>query len=263
MGGIMFRLLLTCLAAFLMVWPAPAQEKKPKEADEGHYARAEIKGQLIKMGLKEKRWNVVVKYGPGPGAFYCPLFIEDKAMKETAQRLKDKVVVVTGGIMPNPALGGLGGESFLFVPGPIILVQTLRQAPIMRDPEQVFRKARELVAALEGKNDLLKGVSRVKPDIQRDEQKRFKSARLVFANNAISADKRPARALDDSKPFFYVSVEVWAGRSQQPPADLHEFEWKGQTYQMWIRVYGSDADFIKTVRKSVDERLRGPLAPQK
>ena len=259
----LFRLLATCLAGFLMVWQAPAQEKKPKEADEGHYARAEIKGKLIKMGLKEKTWNIVVQYKPGPGAFYCPLFIEDKAMKEAAERLKDKVVIVTGDIMPNPALGGFGGESFLFVPGPIILVQTLRQAPIKRDPEAAFRKACELVVALEGKYDLLKGLSRVKPDIQRDGKKRLKSARLVFENNAVSAGKQPARALDDSKPFFFVSVEVWSGRSQQPPADLHEFEWKGKTYQMWVRVYGSDADLVKTVRKSIDEPLSGPLAPKK
>ena len=258
-----FRLLVTCLAAFLIVWQAPAPEKKPKEADEGHYARAEIKGKLVKMGLKEKTWNIVVQYKPGPGAFYCPLFIEDKAMKEAAERLKDKTVIVTGGIMPNPALGGFGGESFLFVPGPIILVETLRQAPIKRDPEAAFRKACELVAALEGKHGLLKGVSRVKPDIQRDGQKRLKSARLVFENNAVSAGKQPARALDDSKPFFFVSVEVWSGRSQQPPADLHEFEWKGKTYQMWVRVYGSDADLVKTVRKSIDEPLSGPLAPKK
>src|SRR6516225_2666114 len=146
----LFRLLATCLAGFLMVWQAPAQEKKPKEADEGHFARTEIKGKLVKMGLKEKTWNIVVQYKPGPGAFYCPLFIEDKAMKEAAERLKDKTVIVTGDIMPNPAFGGFGGESFLFVPGPIILVKTLRPAQKKRDPEAVFRNACETVAALEG-----------------------------------------------------------------------------------------------------------------
>jgi hypothetical protein len=135
--------------------------------------------------------------------------------------------------------------------------------PPERDPEEAFRKACELVAALEGKHDLLQGVSQVKPAVQRDEQKRLKSAHLVLENNAVPPGKDAAKAKDDSKPFFYVSVAVWSGRSQQPPADVHEFEWKGQTYQMWVRVYGSDAELVKAVRKSVDKPLRGPFAPKK
>ena len=130
-----------------------------------------------------------------------------------------------------------------------------------RDPEKVFHKACELVAALEGKHDLLKGVSKVKPDVQWNEQKRLKSAHLAFANNAVPPGKNAAKAKDDSQPFFYVSVEVWSGRTQSPPGNLHEFAWQGQTYQMWVRVYGSDAELVKMVRKSVDEALREPLPP--
>jgi uncharacterized protein (TIGR03066 family) len=128
-----------------------------------------------------------------------------------------------------------------------------------RDPEEAFGKACALVAALEGKHDLLKGVSTVKPAIQRDEHKRLKSGQLAFENNAVPPGKNDAKAKDDSKPFFYVSVQLWSGRSQSPPANLHEFKWQGQTYQMWLRVYGSDAELVKMVRKLVDERLREPL----
>jgi hypothetical protein len=128
-----------------------------------------------------------------------------------------------------------------------------------RDPEKAFRKARDLVAALEGKHALLKGVSKVKPGVERDGKKQLKSAHFVFENNAVPPGKNPARAKDDSKAFLYVSVAVWAGRTPAPPADLREFEWKGQTYQMWVRVEGSDADLVKAVRKSVE----APFAPKK
>lgn len=128
-----------------------------------------------------------------------------------------------------------------------------------RDPEEVFRKACDLVAALEGKHDLLKGVAKVKPAVQWDERKRLKSAHLSFENNAVPPGKNDAKAKDDSQPFFYVSVQVWSGRTQSPPANLHEFEWQGRTYQMWVRVYGSDAELVKKVHKSVDEPLREPL----
>jgi uncharacterized protein (TIGR03066 family) len=127
-----------------------------------------------------------------------------------------------------------------------------------RDPEEAFAKACTLVAALEGKHDLLKGVSAVKPAVQRDEHKRLKSGELTFANNAVLPGKNDAGAKDGSKPFFYISVQLWSGRSQSPPASLYEFEWQGQTYQMWLRVYGSDAELVNAVRKSVNERLREP-----
>jgi hypothetical protein len=128
-----------------------------------------------------------------------------------------------------------------------------------RDPEEVFRKAGERVAAWEGKHDLLKGVSRVKPVVQRDEQKRLKSAYHTFENNVVPPGKNGARAKDDSRPFFYVSVQAWSGRTPSPPANLYEFKWQGQTYQMWVRVYGSDAGLVERVRKSVEEPLREPL----
>ena len=127
-----------------------------------------------------------------------------------------------------------------------------------RDPEDAFAKACALVAALEGKHDLLKGVSTIKPTMQRDKNNRLTAGALVFANNAAPPGKNDATAKDDSKPFFYVSVQLWSGRTQSPPANLYEFEWQGQTYQMWLRVHGSDAELVNTVRKSVNERLREP-----
>lgn len=131
-----------------------------------------------------------------------------------------------------------------------------------RDPEKVFHKACERLVALEAKHDLLKGVSDVKPVVERDEKERLKSARLVFEVNAVLRGKEAAKAKDDSKPFFCASVELWSGRTPTPPGGLHEFAWKGQTYQMWVRVYGSDAALIKTVRKSVDESVFEPLVPE-
>ena len=128
-------------------------------------------------------------------------------------------------------------------------------APTEHNPEEAFQKACERLIALEAKHDLLKGISQVKSIVERDEKARFKSARLVFARNATSPGKEDAKAKDDSKPFFYVSVEVWSGRTQSPPGGLHEFEWKGQTYQMWVRVYGSDTDLVKAVRKTIEEPL--------
>jgi hypothetical protein len=128
-----------------------------------------------------------------------------------------------------------------------------------RDPEDAFAKACALVATLEGKLDLFKGVSTVKPAIQRDENKRLTAGQLVFANNAASPGKNAAKAKDDSKPFFYISVELWSGRTQSPPGNLYEFQWQGHTYQMWVRVYASEAELVKMVRKLVDDRLREPL----
>jgi hypothetical protein len=131
-----------------------------------------------------------------------------------------------------------------------------------RDPEVLFRKACERLVALEARHDLLKGVSRVKPSIERDEKGRLKSARFLFEHNALPPGTGPAQPQDTSEPFFYASIQVWSGRTQQPPANLHEFEWKGQTYQMWVQVYGSDADLVKAVRKAVDEPLLEPPAPR-
>ncbi len=127
-----------------------------------------------------------------------------------------------------------------------------------RDPERVFRKACEQLVALERKHDLLKGVSEAKPVVERDEKERPKSASLVFERNALPPGKGPAKAKDGSRPFLYVSIQVWSGRSQQPPADLHEFEWKGQTYQTWVRVFGSDADLVKAIRRAVDVQQLEP-----
>jgi hypothetical protein len=127
-----------------------------------------------------------------------------------------------------------------------------------RDPEEAFRSACAWLTALEAKHGLLKGVAEVKPVIERDEQGRLASARLVFERNAVPPDKGPAQPKDAAKPFVYVSIQVWSGRSQQPPGNMHEFPWKGQTYQMWMRVFASDTAFVQAVRKSVDEQLNAP-----
>jgi hypothetical protein len=132
-----------------------------------------------------------------------------------------------------------------------------------RDPEKVFAKACEWLSALESKQPQLKGVSHVKPVIERDEKNRLKSADFVFEQNAIPPGKGPAKPKDESKPFVYVSIQAWAGRTQQPPAGLCEFEWNQQIYQMWVRVFASDADLVKAVRKTVEEPLREPPAPKK
>ena len=108
-----------------------------------------------------------------------------------------------------------------------------------RDPEKVFQKARAGLLELEPKYGLRKGVTEVKPVIERDERGwRLKEARLVFERNAVPLGKG-IKARDESSPFVYVSIQVWAGRTQQPPGDLFEFQWKDQTYQMWVRVFGS------------------------
>ena len=96
---------------------------------------------------------------------------------------------------------------------------------------------------------------RFKPVVQRDEHQRLKSADFAFENNAVPPGKNAAKAKDDSRPFFYVSVQLWSGRTQSPPANLYEFQWQGQTYQMWVRVYGSNAELVKMIRKSIDEPL--------
>ena len=127
-----------------------------------------------------------------------------------------------------------------------------------RDPERAFRKACAQLVVLERKHDLLKGVAEAKPVLERDEKEQWKSASLVFERNALPPGKGPAQPKDKSKPFLYVSIEVWSGRTQQPPADLHEFEWKGQTYQMWVRVFGSDAELVKTIRRATDVKVLEP-----
>jgi hypothetical protein len=128
-----------------------------------------------------------------------------------------------------------------------------------RDPERAFRKACEQFVVLERKHDLLKGASEAKPVLERDEKGRLKSAALVFERNALPPGKGPAKPKDESRPFLYVSIQVWSGRSQQPPADLHEFEWNGQTYQMWVRVFGSDGELVNAVRRAADvKRLEPP-----
>jgi hypothetical protein len=131
-------------------------------------------------------------------------------------------------------------------------------APEFRDPEQVFAKACAQLLALERKHDLLKGVSEAQPVLERDEKLRPKSASLVFERNALPPGKGPAKPMDGSRPFIYVSIQVWSGRSQQPPADLLEFEWKGQTYQMWVRVFASDAELVKVIRRAVDVKQLEP-----
>ena len=127
-----------------------------------------------------------------------------------------------------------------------------------RDPQEVFRKVWKAVSALEAKHPLLKEISAFDPVIERDEEKGLRSAEFIFSNNALPPGKEPAKAKDAGKPFFYVSVQVWVGNSDQPAAGMHQFRWKGETYQMWVRVFGSDPKLVETVRKTADEAASGP-----
>ncbi|MCI0638948.1 MAG: hypothetical protein L0Y72_22950 [Gemmataceae bacterium] len=108
------------------------------------------------------------------------------------------------------------------------------------DPQEVFRLACDRLKNLEAKHAALKGVSKVKPRLEFDDSK-LKSAGFVFEENAVPPGKNPAKAKDEAKPFFYVSISIWSGQSQQPPAGLYGFQWKGQEYQAWVQVYGSEA----------------------
>ena len=127
------------------------------------------------------------------------------------------------------------------------------------DPQQVFQSAIDRLKDLEAKHGALKGVSEVKPRLQLDDSKRLKSTDFVFEQNVVPPGKNPAKAKDEAMPFVYVSVQVWSGHSQQPPAGLRAFKWKGKEYAAWVQVYGSDADLVKAVRKAVDEPMLAPL----
>lgn len=184
---------------------------------------------LMLLGEKDEAIKELERLFAAHGAKF-----EESAKKEYAERLK----AAKGGAPPAP-------------PPPPAVDQ--------RDPEDVFRKACERLVALEAKHDLLKGVSEVKPLVERDEKGQLKSSRLVFERNAVPPGKGDATAKDESKPFIYVSIQMWSGRSQQPPGDLHVFEYKGVTYQMVVPVFGSDAELVKAIRKAVIEPLSAPV----
>jgi len=139
----------------------------------------------------------------------------------------------------------------------------LSYAPERRDPYESFRNACERLVALEARYDLLKGLSEVKPVTGRDEKNRLVAARFDFERNAAPPDKKyAARAKDESKPFVYLSVGFFSGLSMQPSPDMIAFEWKGQTYQMWVQIYGSNAELLETVRRTVNDALNEPAAPK-
>jgi hypothetical protein len=127
-----------------------------------------------------------------------------------------------------------------------------------RDPQEVFRYACDCLKALDSGHTALKGLSEVKPQVEMGEKQRLASAAFVFKRNATPPGKGPARAKDATLPFVYVSVQVWAGRSQQPPPGLYEFSWKGQIYQAWVQVYGSDPALVQAIRRQVVETLSAP-----
>jgi hypothetical protein len=127
------------------------------------------------------------------------------------------------------------------------------------DPQEVFQSAIDHLKGLEAKHGALKGVSEVKPRLQLDDNKRLKSTDFIFEQNAVPPGKSPAKAKDEAKPFVYVSLQVWSGHSQQPPAGLRAFKWKGEEYAAWLQVYGSDAELVQAVRKAVDEPMLTPM----
>jgi len=127
------------------------------------------------------------------------------------------------------------------------------------DPQEVFQSAIDRLKGPEAKHGALKGVSDVKPRLQLDDNKRLKSTDLVFEQNAMPLGKGPAKAKDEAKSFIYVSVQVWSGHSQQPPAGLRPFKWKGEEYTAWVQVYGSDAELVQAVRRAIDEPILAPI----
>ncbi len=58
-----------------------------------------------------------------------------------------------------------------------------------RDPEEAFRKTCERLTALEAKHGFLKGVSGVKPVVERDEKDRLKSGRFVLRQCGVSGQR--------------------------------------------------------------------------
>ena len=127
------------------------------------------------------------------------------------------------------------------------------------DPQVVFRSACDRLKTLEARHAALSGVSQVKPSLQLNDSKGLKSANFVFERNAVPPGKDAARPKNPGKPFVYVSVSVWSGRSAQPPADSKTFTWKGQAHGAWVRVYGSDAELLEAIRKAVDEPMLAPV----
>jgi hypothetical protein len=131
-----------------------------------------------------------------------------------------------------------------------------------RNPDEVLSKSRERLAALAAKYELLKGVADVKTVTERDEKDRPESAQFVFERNSAPTGKA-RKASDETKPFVYVSLQYWSGQSQQPPGGLRFLKWKGQTYQMWLRVFGSDPELVKAVQKAIDDPFNQPPVPAK
>jgi hypothetical protein len=128
----------------------------------------------------------------------------------------------------------------------------------LQDPEKLFRKACERLVALEGKHELLKGVSDIKPVISRDDGGKLKGAHLTLQRNAVPYGKGEAKAEDESRPFAFVAIQVWAGRTPSPAADMYTFAWRGQIYQAWVRAISSNTELVKGVRKTVADPMSEP-----
>jgi hypothetical protein len=167
-------------------------------------------------------------------------------MKQALRRL---VLAATVLIVATGALSGDG-------PPPVPVPKTPKPE---LDPEEVFRSACDRLKALEAKHAALKGVAEVKPSTERDDDKQLKAADFVFERNAVPSGKDAAKAKDEGKPFLYVSVQVWSGHSQQPPAGTRGFQWKGKEYTAWVSVDGSDVELVKAIRKAVDEPILAPV----
>jgi hypothetical protein len=128
------------------------------------------------------------------------------------------------------------------------------------DPQAVFQSACDRLRELESKYPALGGLSKVKPSVKLSDDKRFESASFTFQQNAAPPGKDPAKALDASKPFLFISVQVWTGHSLQPPAGIHGFQWKDEDYEAWVQVYASDPLIVTAVRKTVAEPILAPPA---
>ncbi|MBM4067933.1 MAG: hypothetical protein FJ271_03185 [Planctomycetes bacterium] len=100
-----------------------------KEWETG-FIRVEMEGTLSKQIIDRKEhWTIQVKTAR-LGEISWPLdFLSNPQTQRAAQQLDNKTVVITGEIVRDLHVPGIGGESFLIPPpGPIVLVRSLRAA---------------------------------------------------------------------------------------------------------------------------------------
>jgi hypothetical protein len=94
------------------------------------YIRVEMEGTLLReVRDKKERWSIKVRTALAGEITWLLEFPPGNEIRQTAQPLATKTVVVTGEIVREPHFPGIGGESYLVPPPePKVLVRTLRAA---------------------------------------------------------------------------------------------------------------------------------------